>query len=104
MSKIYRQGDVLVKKIEKLPKKIKKLDTDIIVMGEATGHAHRIQNGAIYGAIYSWGSQMYLEVYSGGGALVHEEHAPIELEPGIYEVTRQREFDPITKKDPWVLD
>ncbi|MFX1450650.1 MAG: hypothetical protein ACFFCM_07410 [Promethearchaeota archaeon] len=99
MSKIYRQGDVLVKKIEKLPKRLKKLDTDVIVMGEATGHAHRLQNGSIY--IY--GSQMYLEVYN-GGALVHEEHSPIELEPGIYEVIRQREFDPITKRDPWVID
>ncbi len=48
MVKIYRQGDVLFKKIESLPKKKRKLDTDVIVKGEATGCAHRIVNGDIF--------------------------------------------------------
>jgi len=96
---MYRQGDVLVRKIEKLPKKVRKLEEDIIVMGEATGHAHRIQNGTLFLS----GSTMYLQA-DAGATLVHEEHAPIELDPGIYEVVRQREFDPITQRDPWVVD
>ena len=68
-------------------------------MGEATGHAHRIQNGAIFRS----GSTMYLHANK-GAILVHEEHATIELDPGFYEVVRQREFDPITQRDPWVID
>ncbi len=96
---MYRQGDVLVRKIEKLPKRAKKLETDIIVMGEATGHAHRIQNGDIFRS----GPTMFLHANK-GAALVHEEHATIELDPGFYEVIRQREFDPITQRDPWVVD
>lgn len=99
MSKMYRQGDVLVRKIEKLPKRVMKLETDIIVMGEATGHAHRIEHGTLFRS----GSTMFIQA-DAGAVLVHEEHAPIELEPGIYEVVRQREFDPITQRDPWVVD
>ena len=97
MSKIYRQGDVLLKKIKSLPKKVKKLDTDIIVKGEATGHAHRLQNGTIY-----WRRNTMFIKANTGASIVHEEHAPIELEPGIYEVVRQREFDPTLRDGHWV--
>jgi hypothetical protein len=48
MSKLYRQGDILFKKIDKIPKKAKKIETDVIVEGEATGHAHKIVNGFIF--------------------------------------------------------
>ena len=72
-----------------LPKKTKKLDTDIIVLGEATGHAHRIVNGTIYRAQ----GVRYIKAKK-GAELVHEEHGPIKIEPGIYEIVIQREFDP----------
>jgi hypothetical protein len=36
--------------------------------------------------------------------LVHEEHASIELDPGVYEVIRQREYDPDTDTTQWVMD
>jgi hypothetical protein len=99
---IYRQGDVLFKKIEELPKKNRKLDTDIIVKGEATGHAHRIRNGVLYS---SWqrGPRLYIKA-SKGAKVIHEEHKQIELEKGLYEVIRQREYDPNTPENPWVED
>jgi len=104
MGKIYRQGDVLFKKIESLPKKKRKLDTDIIVKGEATGHAHRIVNGDIFVAfIETIGPVNFLKVKK-DAKIVHEEHETIELEPGIYEVTRQREYDPNAPENPWVED
>ena len=104
MVKIYRQGDVLFKKIESLPKKNRKLDTDIIVKGEATGHAHRIVNGDIF---VSWIEAMGPINFLKAGKhakIVHEEHETIELEPGIYEVTRQKEYDPNAPENPWVED
>jgi hypothetical protein len=102
MSKLYRQGDVLFKKVDGLPKKKRKLDTDIIVRGEATGHAHRIQNGSLFS---SWdrGPHQFIKAYK-DTKIVHEEHETIELEPGIYEVIRQREYDPNAPVDPWVED
>ena len=87
---MYRQGDVLIKKVKELPKKSKKLETDIIVLGEATGHAHRIVNGTIY---RSNRNVRYIKANK-GAELIHDEHGPIKIEPGIYEIVIQREFDP----------
>ncbi|MHA1341802.1 MAG: hypothetical protein ACTSR3_16765 [Candidatus Helarchaeota archaeon] len=98
MSKMYRQGDILFKKIKSIPKKAKLQKSDIIVKGEATGHAHVLQNGIIYTL---WG-EMYLQANT-NATIVHEEHASIELEPGYYEVIRQREFDP-TNIDPRLVE
>ena len=101
MTKMYRQGDILFRKVESLPRKPRKLKTDIIVKGEATGHAHRIEHGTLFMS----GAVMFIEADK-GATIVHEEHAPIELEPGIYEVVRQREFDPNVNYDqaPYVED
>ena len=48
MTKQYRQGDLLLVKTDKMPNAAKKKKTDIIIEGEATGHAHRLVNGLIY--------------------------------------------------------
>lgn len=48
MGKLYRQGDVLFREVDELPKKKRKLNTEVIVRGEATGYAHRIQNGIFF--------------------------------------------------------
>ena len=90
---MYRQGDVLLRKVESIPEDAKPSDDDIILKGEATGHAHRIVNGTIF-TRSSWPrNQMYVEA-SAGATLVHEEHKTIQIEPGFYEVIRQREYDP----------
>ncbi len=89
MSKLYRQGDILFKKIDEIPKKAKKIETDVIVEGEATGHAHKIVNGFIF---QTW-NEMFIEAKT-GAEIVHDEHDPIALEPGYYEVIRQKEYDP----------
>ena len=89
---MYRQGDVLLRKVESIPEDAKPSDDDIILKGEATGHAHRIVNGTIF-TRSSWPIQMFVEA-SAGATLVHEEHESILIEPGFYEVIRQREYDP----------
>ena len=91
MVKMYRQGDILLKKIETIPKGARPSKSDVILKGEATGHAHKIVNGTIFTG-YRTG-EMYVEA-DVGAALIHEEHNTIELEAGLYEVIRQREYDP----------
>lgn len=91
--KIYRQGDVLIKKINKLPKNStkQKLEGDIILAhGEVTGHAHRIKDGADW---WKNGETMILEV-NNSAKITHEEHHTIDLEAGFYKVKRQREYSP----------
>jgi hypothetical protein len=92
----YRQGDVLIEQIAELPKGLTRQKPAgsriILAHGEATGHHHSVGIDAA-----DWwknaGGEQFLSVK--GPALVeHQEHAAIELEPGKYRVTRQREYSP----------
>lgn len=92
--KMYRQGDVLFRKITKLPKgEAKKRSTGHILEGEATGHVHRIADLEA-AEVLEIGDGLYLSVGDAGVSIVHEEHKTIELPLGDYEVVRQREYSP----------
>jgi hypothetical protein len=112
-SGIYRQGDVLLIRVKELPKRGLKeapLDNNRIVLayGEVTGHAHAIALPAPVAGVekgkelavpkktavlWDAGAERFLQVLE-KTSLRHEEHAPIPIEPGIYKVVRQREYDP----------
>ena len=93
---LYRQGDVLLKKITQKPVEGKKEKSGkgkriVLAHGEVTGHAH---------AIYSEGAELtetenqrFLEITK-SLTLDHEEHDSIALDPGFYEVIIQREYSP----------
>jgi hypothetical protein len=97
-----RQGDVLVTRIDRIPAGAARKPRDhgrvILAYGEVTGHAHAIDDtlespaAALYEDPSGDGS-FYLRVTDATG-LVHEEHARIDLAPGDYRVTRQREYTP----------
>lgn len=85
---IFRQGDVLIRKIDSLPKvKLSEVINGVLVYGEVTGHAHRIRGGKVY----KHKDNMYLNVGK-TATIVHEEHKPIQLDRGYYSVIRQREY------------
>jgi len=92
MSKIYRQGDVLLQAVAKLPAGVERVDSLVVAEGEATGHKHQFQFGDA-------------EMYRGAGgaqfihalkeaALGHEEHETVVLPPGIYKRIQQVEYTP----------
>ncbi len=93
----YRQGDVLLVKMElaALPTgAVAQEGNDgriVLAYGEVTGHAHAIDSA--YAKMYQWNGDRLIEVKP-GGRLVHEEHNPIDLEPGYYKVIQQREYEP----------
>ena len=87
----YRQGDLLFVQQEARPTAdLTARPGNIIVAGEATGHAHRLQAGTILEAP---DGTLYLEV-AHTTQVVHEEHGPITLDPGLWLVVRQREYSP----------
>ena len=90
MSEMYRQGDVLFVKLEALPEALKERASSVIVEGETTGHAHRLANGRVLEDAKGF---LFLEVLR-HTQIVHEEHHAIDLEPGSYQVVRQREYSP----------
>lgn len=97
---MFRQGDVLIIPVTSIPKATKPVEAEngriVLAHGEATGHAHAIHRGAVMFREDGTGSsgRTFLSVDSGGAQVVHEEHATIALDPGKYEVRRQREYSP----------
>lgn len=93
MERQYRQGDVLLCEVEVLPHdsiiQPEENGRVILAFGEATGHAHAIEQGLAH--IYRKGRDEYL-VAKSGAVLRHEEHAPIKIVPGTYRIVRQREW------------
>jgi len=85
MRPVYRQGDVVLKRIGasidfvNLVKESDKLE----VSGE-TGKAHVLE-----APVYRHGSQL-LVVLEKPTTIEHPDHAPITLPPGVYEVARTR--------------
>ncbi|HLV98243.1 MAG TPA: hypothetical protein VKT82_06145 [Ktedonobacterales bacterium] len=87
----YRQGDLLFVRQDARPATtLAARPSKVIVAGEATGHAHRLQAGTVLEAP---DGALYLDV-THTTQVVHEEHGPITLEPGLWLVVRQREYSP----------
>jgi hypothetical protein len=94
MKTLYRQGDVLFKKVKAVPPGThKKRATGHILEGEATGHVHRIAE-LDQAEVLEVGEGLFLSVSDAGVSIVHEEHHTINLPAGTFEVIRQREYAP----------
>lgn len=103
MSIYYQQGDVLLKKIDNLPKGCQRLDTKVLQLGEVTGHKHQFageQQVDIYVSSEFAGKEQSITPDEGKflivgdrAILTHEEHRPVVVEPGTYQVDIVREFD-----------
>jgi hypothetical protein len=101
---LWRQGDVLFKRIPRLPKgERKERANGVVAYGEVTGHSHAL-------AVEDQDVAEVLEIEKGlyvhirksgisiedkkGATFVHQEHAPVTLPPGNYQVRIQREYTP----------
>ena len=106
--KTYRQGDVLSKLVETIPVEGKRRDSGHIVEGEATGHVHRVaQQDLAQAEVLECGNMLFVRVTAEGGiSIVHEDHSPVRLPRGEYEVVRQREYAPqlSSRVTRWVRD
>lgn len=94
-----RQGDVILVPISAIPDGVKKMKRDVqgrlvLAEGEVTGHAHAILDRAadLYGSELE---TRFLRVLTEGGVeLRHEEHGPIMIPEGFYEVRIGRVWSP----------
>lgn len=124
----YQQGDVIIRKISKLPEGLTLQGDKVLQHGETTGHMHQFARDAKV-AVYvtvpnSVQDQKSLSAAAPTGlnfrtitengnkyivvdapcALSHEEHKPIMIEPGIYEIDIVREFNYDTYEAQRVVD
>jgi len=120
-----RQGDVLLVRLEQTPEEFlersqRRIDPVpresgrlVLAEGEATGHAHVIESDDAELFLEDQhlldpgeAAELYLLVQGTEAApLVHEEHATLDVPPGVYRVVRQREYrDPQDwDDDDWEL-
>ncbi len=95
----YRQGDILLVRLRACPpaltagRRVPRVNGRLVLaLGEATGHAHAIESPLAELVEHSDG-RLYLRTQR-ACELTHEEHAPVWLEAGVYQVIRQREYVP----------
>jgi len=95
-SGIYRQGDVLIRRVASIPASAKPTPRDngrvILAYGEVTGHAHQIADPDAVGAELTVAEAATFLRLTKKAQLVHEEHATLDLPAGTYQVIRQREY------------
>ena len=88
-----------------IPSNAKREDTSagvVLAYGEVTGHAHRICEGSV--EMWSADKLRFMVVGEEGATLSHEEHGPMRIEPGTYEVRIQKVYDPFTELSRNVAD
>jgi hypothetical protein len=92
MKNIMSQGDVTFIPVKDIPKGFNRIHDGILARGESSGHSHRV---AILedAELYQMDGKMFLSVGDNGVSIVHEEHAPVTLDPGNYEVHIDQSFD-----------
>ena len=99
---MYRQGDVLIVRVDGIPSNMKKLNPKhpvTLAFGEVTGHSHQIHKGATAFAAEVKDDNVvslaeYIEVEEQLAALTHQEHDTINLPAGTYKIGHQREYTP----------
>ena len=90
--KYWQQGDVTGIKLCKMPpgeQKIIAKSKCVVAHGES-GHSHVIEDDEA--ELIQIGDKMLLSLKN-NATLTHEEHKPIDLTPGIWEIGRVNEFD-----------
>jgi hypothetical protein len=92
-SKQLQQGDVTIE-AKPVPAGAQKKGGLVLAEGEVTGHAHRVKpsNGA-EAEMLELGGRIFLRILGGDATVVHEEHKPITLPAGEYEIGRVLEYD-----------
>jgi hypothetical protein len=101
MRPIYRQGDVLLDRVDDLPAELKtallapQAGRVVLAYGEATGHFHSVSqdDAELFEVTTADRVDRYLRI-RGATQLTHQEHAAIALEPGLYRVRIQSEYVP----------
>lgn len=99
MNNSFRQGDVLIMRIDEMPQgavKAKPQTRVTLAHGEVTGHAHVLcADGAaiLPYTVQDRTDELFFELMT-DAFVRHEEHAPVALAAGTYRVILQREYTP----------
>ncbi len=103
----YRQGDILLKPVSAARAAAGREvvgandERKVLAYGEESGHAHAVLDDSA--KLVEVNGTLYLVVDTPGATITHEEHPPVKVPAGNYEITRQRQYVP-DAPDEWVYD
>lgn len=86
-----QQGDVLLLRVKKLPSGCKKVSCDkrgvVLAEGEHTGHHHRSNNSDGLALMEAPdGTRFLVNEGEGPAEITHEEHKPVTVNPGVWQI------------------
>ncbi len=93
-----QHGDILLKSVQSLPEGVKPKAREsggiVVMRGEQTGHNHIItaDKAVLYELKRNGKTELYLEVAE-PVTITHDEHKPIEIPEGIYQIGQVQEHD-----------
>lgn len=94
MTKLYCQGDVMIRRVDAVPNGATPIPTDngrvVLAYGELTGHSHSIDQKLA--TMFGLGDDRFLTVAE-DAPLQHQEHDTIILRRDTYQVIQQRTFE-----------
>lgn len=99
----FQQGDVLGRKLTAMPEGERKTIARkrlVLAHGES-GHSHIIEDDEA--ELIQMGERILLNLTK-QATVKHEEHGPITLAPGIWEIGRVREYDYFSRMERQVRD
>jgi len=100
-----QQGDVILKSVVSIPKGSKPVIAKkrgyVLAEGEVTGHAHVIDD--IEAEVFEKDGVMFIKTTKSIN-VTHEEHKPITLDAGIWQVGIVKEYDPFSVETREVRD
>ena len=99
----FQQGDVIGRRLDAMPigqQKVISKSRLVLAHGES-GHSHVVEDSEA--ELIQIGERMLLKLAK-QATVVHEEHKPITLEPGIWEIGRVQEYDWFSWMQRQVID
>lgn len=97
-----QQGDVLMRQVEAVPQEAKpKAGRAILAHGEVTGHCHEAIGEGV--EVFERDGVLYLSAPN-GATVKHEEHKPITVPPGNYQIGIVQEYDHFAEEARRVAD
>ena len=99
--KLFRHGDLLIRKVSSIPKTAILTSTNIIAEGEKIGHNHELKGSQQ--VFETLDKQLYFEAKQ-DVILKHPDHNTLDIPKGRYIVEHQRRYDPFENTQEEVVD
>jgi len=94
--RILRHGDILFREVTDIPKNARNIKSDIVAMGEKTGHHHKLVGAfQMYESTENGQAVKYIDI-SQQTRLTHQEHNTLDIPQGKYVIVNEREYDPFS--------